>query len=152
MYQPAANDAGKIDASHTFDAIGRAWSAGLLIHPTKDSVAMRDAGRDLGALYWRIFGLGSQDSLAKFMPIGGSGADRERSLEGALNHRLAAIRAKGHATRKATEALCIGDGMHFDSGPDWLDRIIWAKRRNQEPAHADAAILDRAIEGLAQIV
>lgn len=54
-YQTAANDAGKVVADQTFDAIGRAWSAGLLDLPGRDATAMRDAGRDVAALYWRHY-------------------------------------------------------------------------------------------------
>ena len=143
----------KIDASQTFDAIGRAWSAGLLEADGKDAAAMRDAGRDTAALYWRAYGLGTQDSLSRFVEGMGSGAgssERERTLEGALNRRLDAINKLGRSARSAFDALCID--FNPDFGPSWLDTLIWHKRRHHDLPQREKAILDAALKGLASIV
>ena len=140
----------KVDAGHTFDAIGRAWSAGLLSVDGKDAAALRDAGRDTAALYWRHLGIGQgKDSLARFLPSHGSASDNERGLENALNRRLDAVNRLGNAVRRAFDQLAIDP--YPDEGPSWLDHLIWHKRRDREPDACHAKMMALALQGLAAI-
>lgn len=132
----------------TFDAIGRAYLGGLLNGLAYSPEVARDAARDVAALYWRIFGIGAhRDSLAKFMPQGASGRDRERALEGALNARLARINALGRDVRKAFDALVL-DNVETDHGPAWVDRIIFARRKGIAAPAADEDRLALALRGI----
>lgn len=142
-----------VDTTQTFDAIGRAWSAGLLNFPGKDSAALRDSGRLVHGLYWRnLEQYPTPDSLARFIESLGSmsSSDRERSLETALNNRLDAINKMGRNVRLAFDSLCIDP--HMDDGPSWLDSLIWNKRRAKPLPERHEATLRLALKGLAQLV
>jgi hypothetical protein len=131
-------------------AIGRAWSAGLLEVDGKCSIAMRDKGREVAALYWRHFGNHApQDTLAQFLPSGGG---KERDLEAALNMSLDRINAMGRDVRSAFDKLTINEGpTGFDSGPVWLDRLVLAKRKGEAPPPHDRRLLDVALLALSAI-
>lgn len=153
MYGTPANDDGKVNRDHTFDAIGRAWSAGLLEVDGKDSAAMRDAGRDYAALFWRIYGIGKhKDSLSRFVASSGSSGDRDAALEAAFNSRNDALRAMGHTIKLAVEKLCLDDPGGSDAGPAWLDRLIFFKRQKIAAQPGDKEILENALKGLACFV
>lgn len=153
LYGTPANDTGKSNHDHTFDAIGRAWSAGLLIVEGKDSAAMRDAGRDYAALFWRIYGIGKhKDSLSRFIAGSGGGVGNEEGLEAAFNSRNAALRAEGHTIKLAVEKLCLDDPEGSDAGPAWLDRLIFLKRQKIAAQPGDKEILENALKGLACFV
>jgi len=153
LYARPANDDGKVVEDHTFDAIGRAWSAGLLEIEGKDSAAMRDAGRDYAALFWRIYGIGKhKDSLSRFVAGNGGVGSSDEALEAAFNARNAALRGMGNAIKVAVEKLCLDDPGGSDAGPSWLDRIIFHKRRGVAIDMADKNILDCALKGLACFV
>lgn len=132
----------KIDDSQTFDAIGRAWSAGLLVNPYRDDAVIRDQGRELHALYWAAYGVGQgRDTLGMFMSsraAGNGAAARERSL----NIKLGILASHGLHVRRAVDALCI-DSIECDSGPPWLDRLIVCNATD-----ADWQRLELAIRGL----
>lgn len=124
-----ANDAnGKVggpDVSQTFDALGRAWSAGLLGVDEDRARELLDGGRRIAAQYWRVYGYGCGDSLARFQPSQSFGIEneaRDKIREDALNDTLAAVSALGRDVRKAFDELIIDPNP--DCGPSWLDKII----------------------------
>lgn len=156
LYGRPANDQGgsgkaarTVDGSQTFDAIGRAWSAGLL-GPRADE--LRDGARVIAAQYWRVYGFATPDSLARFQPGFGAGlmdSDRERIIETALNGGLVMVRKRGHDVRRAFDQLVID--LNPDHGPAWLDRMIFAARRGHTPDERDSNMLRLALEGLEQV-
>lgn len=155
--KPANDDAkdksGGRNTPDTFDAIGRAYLAGLLDGQPVPAETIRDAGRDFAALYWRIYGVRHpQSQLGRFLPQGvGMGTPgAEKALEGALNRKIEALGHKGRIVRNAFDALCV-DSLEFDSGPPWLDRLIFAKRKGDDPMIADARLFDHAMKGLLAI-
>ena len=134
----------KIDDTQTFDAIGRAWSAGLLENDERDAAVLRDQGRELYALYWSFYGLGRpQDTLSRYSP-GRSSSSREAQAarERALNRKLEMLNSMGHAVRRAVDALCI-DSIESDVGPAFLDRLIAG-----EATDRDRLTLSLAVRGL----
>lgn len=150
-----ANENGpeKRNVDHTFDAIGRAWSAGLLEIEGKDSAAMRDAGRDYAALFWRIYGIGKhKDSLSRFVASSGGAGSNDEALEAAFNQRNDALRGMGHTIKLAVEKLCLDDPGGSDAGPAWLDRLIFFKRQKIAAQPGDKEILENALKGLACFV
>jgi hypothetical protein len=140
-----------VDASQTFDALGRAWSAGLLGEPDRAN-RYRDSGRAIAAQYWRIYGFLTPDSLARFQPISGGGIgdpEKEKAREDALNRALASVQSEGASVARAFSQLVVD--MNPDHGPAWLDRILFAKRKGEEPSEADMAMLDRALTALSVV-
>lgn len=145
------------DHSQAVDAIGRAWLAGLLAHPARSAEAMRDAGRVLFKLYWSHY--------AELAPSGGlyrelvgrgvvratvtGNIERAAQLEAALNRRLAILDDCGRDVRKAVESLCVDH--HFEFGPDWLDRLIAARREERVASADDGRRLQDAVLGLAAL-
>lgn len=104
------------------DAIGRAWRAGLLGEPT-DARRLVDAARALSRSYKATFEHG-RPGCALNQDRGGSGEgsealDRQKRLLRQLlllRHRPASF-----------DELVLHD--HPDSGPHWLDRLIFARSR-----------------------
>lgn len=115
----------KIDDTQTFDAIGRAWSAGLLENDERDATVLRDQGRELYALYWAFYGLGRpEDTLARYSEGRSSSSEEaQKARNFALNRKLNTLNDMGHAVRRAVDALCI-DAIETDVGPEFLDRLI----------------------------
>lgn len=139
----------KPDEGQTFDALGRAWSAGLLGERADE---LRDGGRIIAAQYWRAYGFRTPDSLARFQPSDGVGlldSDREKIIEAALNDALDTVKRHGRDVRRAFDQLVID--LSPDCGPAWLDRIIFAKRQGKPIAEADDNMLRLALIGLKEI-
>lgn len=137
------------DDRETFDALGRAWAAGLLHPDPARAKAMLDAGRRMAAQYWRSYGFLTPDSLARFQPSAASAPandDDQRRREEALTSSLDAVLKIGRSTRFAFDQLVID--MNPDSGPPFLDRIIFAHRQRQKASETDYALLRRACDGL----
>ena len=138
------------DASQTFDAIGRAWSAGLLGYRGDE---LRDGARKIAAQYWRAYGFITPDSLARFQPCTGAPAlldsDREKIIEAALRDTLSTVAKCGRDHRRAFDHLVID--MHPDAGPAWLDRAIFAKRQGRAASEADGLMLRLAVEALEKV-
>lgn len=53
--------------------------------------------------------------------------------------------------RSSFDKLVLGDPGGFDAGPAWLDRLIWAKRKGEQPRQDDEMILLFALRALAAI-
>ena len=54
--------------TNTCDAIGRAYTAGLLSGSPERALELMNAGRKIAGQYWRILGFATPDSLARFQP------------------------------------------------------------------------------------
>ncbi|MAW99537.1 MAG: hypothetical protein CMN72_07790 [Sphingomonas sp.] len=137
----------------TCDAIGRAFTAGLLHSDTNRARQMLDAGRKVAAQYWRTYGFVTPDSLARFQPQRPAVArddERDKAAEKALAESLGIVRAKGPSVRRAFDQIVID--INPDCGPAWLDAIVLAHRRHMAAAERDLAMLRLAVEGLEAIV
>jgi len=155
--EQAAANIGTGDHGQAVDAVGRAWLAGLLVHPVRDSESMRDAGRVLFMLYWAHYaelapsgGLYSE-MVGRGVVGAGAGGSSERAakLEAALNRRLATLDDCGRDVRRAVESLCVDH--HFEFGPAWLDRLIAAQREKRIGSDEDQRRLNAAVLGLAAL-
>lgn len=133
----------------SFDAIGRAFCAGLL---GRRSEAKRDGARKIAAQYVLVYGTETRmtpDSLSRFQPDN-SGApidpDIEKIRRDALDDALEAVLKRGRDVRNAFDDLVLA--VHPDSGPLWLDRIIFARMAKRTPREDDTYRLMLAIQGL----
>jgi hypothetical protein len=132
-----------VDSGHTCDALGRAWSAGLI------STRQRDSGRAIAAQYWRVYGFDTPDSLARFQPgqpIGIADPTKDLIREQALNDMRDLIRREGRDIARAFDQLVID--INPDAGPSWLDLCIAAKRQGRAFPEPAGAMLMLAIRGL----
>jgi len=158
LYRLPANDVGEADndrtarrgkqETDTCDALGRAYTAGLLGSGGK-AQQMLLAGRKIAAQYWRVYGFPTPDSLARFQPQQSCtpmDPAKERIREDALNDALALVRARGRTIARAFEMLVID--INPDQGPLWLDQIVWAHRHGKRATEGDYGWLAAAIEGL----
>jgi hypothetical protein len=138
-----------IDGSQTFDAIGRAWSAGLLGDDER-AAQLRDGARKIAARYWVVFGeYGGADSLARFQPSAGNGppdSESERRQEEWLNASLKRVTSLGRAYRDIFDAICLD--INPDHGPLWLDQVIWQTKRGVSTTCRDAAAIERLVIAL----
>lgn len=129
------------------DALGRAYRAGLLGEGS-DAKALLDTGRRIANAYWQAYVTGSYKC-----PLGdrthGNIADMDhekiKRREEWLRDCLAKVK---HRTQ--FDALVID--VHPDSGPPYLDRLIYAHRTRKEPDALDSQRLSLAIKALAELV
>ncbi len=145
------------------DAIGRAYVMGLLGadgsgHPTSEALDLRNLARKIHRAYWPMLAVGREKSCLG-LDINGQAVndnlldpeEREYKIrrEKRLTDTLRAVERMSRQHRKAFDDLCIE--IHPDSGPAWLDGLIWAKTHSKpvDPAHKQA--MARAIEALEQI-
>ncbi len=138
--------------TNTCDAIGRAYVAGLLHGAPDRALELMNAGRKIATQYWRVLGYTTQDSLARFQPsqpYTPMDPAIEKLREDAFNVALGMVDARGRDVRRAFDHLVIDPQP--DSGPAWLDRVIYAERRGQRAAEGDYAMLRLAIEGLSAL-
>mgnify|MGYP006350520257 FL=1 len=146
LYAPA-NDKDKDRvrlSTETFDAIGRAMVNGLLDGRDTDPAVLCTAGRDYIALALRLYGVGShKDSLGQFQPQPGGGGDND-GIQRAFDAKRARLSQCSGAARVCMMALL--SPREADSGPDWLDRMIFNKGTAM-----DARRLDAALDGLEAI-
>jgi hypothetical protein len=135
------------------DAIGRAYRAGLLGEGS-EAKALLDTARRIANAYWQAYATGTYNC-----PLGerthGSvielDHERIKRREQWLNQCLDYVRCLGPQTDRAFRNLVID--VNPDSGPDWLDTVIWHHRRDLEPDKAHLAKLMLAVgalESLAQ--
>jgi hypothetical protein len=147
LYGVPAND------TNTCDAIGRAYVAGLLSGSPDRALELMNAGRKIAGQYWIAYGMATHDSLARFQPQDAKAPisdkqreDNDRIREQALNDALGMVTARGRDVRRAFDYLVID--WFPDSGPDFLDRIVYAHRQKARASERDYAMLALAIEGL----
>lgn len=132
------------------DAIGRAYQAGLL-GPNAD--AIKDTARKIAKAYWPMLEIGSYRCTLND-GAGGSNdnvdheriKDRERWLTSILRR----IDALGPHTRRCFDELVID--VHPDSGPNWLERVIYAHKHRVSADEIDAARLRLAIEAVCEVM
>jgi hypothetical protein len=145
LYKVAAND------TDTVDAIGRAYVAGLL-GLGEHARDLLIAGRKIASQYWRVLGFGTPDSLAKFQPqnpFTPLDPAVEKIREDALNVALDLVGQRGRDVRRCFDQLVIDPNP--DSGPAWLDRIVYAHRRGNRATEGEYNALRLAVEGLEAI-
>lgn len=155
--EEAAAEIGTADHGQAVDAVGRAWLAGLLVHPGRSADAMRDAGRVLFKLYWAHYaelapsgGLyGELVGRGVVRAAGGGDIDRAAQLEAALNRLLSRLDECGREVRRAVESLCVDH--HFEFGPAWLDRLVAARREGAAGGAEDVRRMRDALTGLAAL-
>lgn len=146
------------DTMQGIDGVGRAWIAGLLVSDTATPEAMRDAGRVFGGLYWRHYAaLNPSGGMFKQRVSNGSVAslkaemdwDTPDPLEAALNRRLFTLDLCGRDVAASVRSLCLDPDT--ESGPPWLNRLIFARKHDALVATADWAMMRHACIGLAAI-
>ena len=132
------------------DAIGRAYQAGLL---GEHADAIKDTARRIAKAYWPMLEVGSYRCTLSDS-FGGSNDNtdnrRAKAREQWLTGILRAIDQMGRAHRRAFDELVID--IHPDSGPTWLDRAIYARRRNEMLDQADANRLSMAVSAIERII
>lgn len=137
------------------DAIGRAYHHGLL---GEDGLNLRNAARKLHRAYWPMLQVGREKSCLGLSVFGHEPddslldsderqhrIDRERKLTDTLRQ----IDRMGGAHRRAFDQLVLD--INPDTGPQWLDALIWAKGHGKTPDVAHTGALERAIEVLAVV-
>ena len=138
------------------DAIGRAYVAGLL---GEDGLNLRNAGRMIFRAYWPMFGVGAERSCLGDQTGGSVTPDvldpdeRQRMIdrERHLSETLARIDAldKTLRTRRVFDQLCINPNP--DTGPAFLDSLIWHKTRGKEPPIEHVQAMALAVKVLEMI-
>lgn len=111
------------------DAIGRAFRAGLLGEGS-EAKALLDFARRISNVYWRAYATGTYQCPLGERTYGSVveiDAEKAKRREEWLNGCLDEVRRMGPQTDRAFRQLCID--VNPDSGPGWLDRAVYAKRR-----------------------
>jgi hypothetical protein len=130
------------------DAIGRAYSGGLLGEGT-EAKAILDLARRLSNAYWQAYATGSYTCPLGERTHGSVVAlDQERikRREEWLQDCLLVVRKMGDQTNRAFRQLVID--VNPDSGPTWLDALLWHRRQKRDPNPVDEDRLNRAVEAL----
>ena len=132
------------------DAIGRAYQAGLL---GEQADAIKDTSRRIAKAYWPMLEIGSYRCTLNDR-FGGSNdstdSARAKAREQWLTGILRAVDALGQAHRRAFDELVID--VHPDSGPPWLERMIYARSRGDAPDPADANRIDMVMSAMARVM
>lgn len=130
------------------DAIGRAYRAGLLGEGS-DAKARLDTARKISNAYWQAYETGRYQCTLSDRQ-GGSAVDldheRIKQQEEWLEDVLRFVNAMGRDVRRAFDQLVID--VHPDSGPVWLDNMLYAARRNQPAKPSDTGKLMCALDPL----
>lgn len=134
------------------DAIGRAYVKDLL---GDNGLELRNLARKIHRAYWPMLAVGREKSCLG-LDINGQAVndnlldpeEREYKIkrEKRLTDTLRTVERMSRQHRKAFDDLCIE--INPDTGPAWLDKLIWAKQHGKTPDRADAQALERAIEAL----
>lgn len=132
------------------DAIGRAYRAGLLGEGT-EAKALLDTARRIANAYWQAYATGSYKCpLGESTHGGAIDLDHERikRREEWLRDSLEMVHRMGLRTQ--FDQLCID--VNPDSGPPWLDELIYARRTRAEPHPINSQRLALALKALAALV
>lgn len=130
------------------DAIGRAYRAGFLGQGS-EAKALLDTARNISNAYWQAYETGAiRCTLADQSSGSVVSIDHERvkRREQWLEDSLAFVNSMGHDVRRAFDQLCID--VNPDSGPAWLDRLLFADRSRKPQPIADIATLRKALDAL----
>lgn len=130
------------------DAIGRAYRAGFLGSGSKGK-AMLDTARKIANAYWQAYETGSITCTLgdrTFGSVASLDHERIKRREQELAETLRFIDRMGRDTRRAFDQLVID--VNPDSGPAWLDRLLYANRANQRADPADMCQLRKALDPL----
>lgn len=132
------------------DAIGRAYQAGLL---GENADAIKDTARKIAKAYWPMLEVGyCRCTLSDSFGAGNDNSDIERikARERWLTGILRAVDAMGLPTRRAFDELVID--IHPDSGPIWLERMIYSRTHHIDADIRDTATLSMAIAAVKRIM
>ena len=137
------------------DAIGRAYVMGLL---GDNGLELRNLARKIHRAYWPMLQVGREKSCLG-LDVNGMAVndnlldpeEREYKIrrEKRLTETLRSVERMGRQHRKAFDDLVVE--INPDSGPLWLDAMIWAKEHGREPDPAHTQALERAIAALEHI-
>ena len=123
-----------------YDAIGRAFEAGLLgwenDRPSGAAHVRMATARAIGNQYWSILGIGAIRCTLGEQSGGGGDGNRARELW--LTEQLIRADRLGARSRKAFDELAIDPQP--DEGPVWLDRLIERKHFDADLEHLRRAI------------
>jgi hypothetical protein len=130
------------------DAIGRAYRGGLL-GQGNEAKALLDTARRLSNAYWQAYATGSYTCpLADRTQGSVVELDQERikRREEWLQGCLLTVQRMGAPTNRAFRQLVID--VNPDSGPAWLDALLWHARVRRDPDPADLGRLALALDAL----
>jgi len=134
-------------AGDAYDAIGRAWAAGLLDNDRLDPAALRDVGRRYAHLHEIVFAASIARTAALEIVSKGTGEGRADDPSGEGYARLDRLaRDAGSKERLAMRKLCLEPTP--DQDPLWLARLIQARAAGVAGEARDMAILVQAIRAL----
>ena len=127
-----------------YDAIGRAFEAGLLgceniggrAKPSAQAQVRLHTARAIASAYWPTFGIGAVRCILG--ESNATGLDGNKARETWLTEKLRQADRMGYDKRRAFDQLAIDP--YPDEGPAWLDRLI----ENRHCADS-LALLDRAV-------
>ncbi len=132
------------------DAIGRAYVAGLL---GDDADALRDTARKICRAYWPMLVVGPHSCTLADKSGGVNDnfdAERIKAREEWLTRILRTVDHMGRSYRACFDDLVVD--VHPDSGPLWLESLIWHKKHGRDPALVDVQRLAKAIDGLRAVM
>ena len=129
------------------DAVGRAYRAGFLGEGS-EAKARLDAARKVAKIYWQAYATGRYKCPLADDTHGSGLIDHEKvkRREQWLREVTDCVNRMGRDVRQAFDQLVIEP--HPDSGPPWLDALLWDARRDAEPSRANMAKLCRAMDAL----
>lgn len=133
------------------DAIGRAYRAGLLGEGS-EAKAILDTARKISNAYWVAYETGRyQNPLADRTHGSTVNLDHERikRREIWLSECLSFVKHMGPQVRRAFDQLVID--VNPDSGPQWLEHLIWAKRHDKPSDMRCEQALRAALDALEQL-
>ena len=131
------------------DPIGRAYMAGLL---GDDADVLRDTARKIFRAYWPMLEVGRYNCTLNDRLSGANDnfdAERIKAREQWLNTVLDAVNRIGRTERRLFDQLVID--INPDSGPTWLDSLIWHKAHKRDFPSSDLAALNMAVRALREI-
>lgn len=132
------------------DAIGRAYVAGLL---GADADALRDTARKICRAYWPMLAVGPHScTLADRSGGGSNDSGRIKAREEWLSRTLATVDKMDtkRTYRAAFDDLVVD--VHPDSGPAWVDSLIWHKKHGKEAPLSEVVKLAKALDALRKVM
>jgi hypothetical protein len=132
------------------DAIGRAYQAGLL---GENADAIRDTARKIARAYYPMMEVGPtrcalNDNFGD--PNDNSDHERIKARETWLSGILRSVDAMSREHRRSFDELVID--RHPDSGPPWLERLIYARKHSSREPLPDLVRLELAMHAIARVM